>query len=53
MIRHICMFKIQEENKPEILKEILEKTKALKDIQSTKGGITVTNSKDAPESNYD
>lgn len=53
MIRHICMFKIQEENKQEILKEIVERTKALKDIQSTKGGITVTNAKEAPESNYD
>ncbi len=53
MIRHICMFKLKDENKEEVLAEILERTKALKDIPSTTGGVTVANSSKAPSSNYD
>ncbi len=53
MIRHICMFKLKEENKEEVLVEILKRTKALNEISSTTGGVTVTNSKKAPNSNYD
>lgn len=53
MIRHICMFKLKEENKEEVLAEVMERTKSLASIKTTTGGVTVTNSKDAPESNYD
>lgn len=53
MIRHICMFKLKEENKDNHLKMILEKVQELKKIEEIKGFNVVVNSPDAPEQNYD
>ena len=54
MIRHICMFKLKEDNKEQNLKKALELAdELLKPIDLLRGYGVVTNSKDAPDSNYD
>lgn len=53
MIRHICMFKLQEENRESNLKEVLKRTSILKDIPQIRNFEVVVNSKEAPESNYE
>lgn len=53
MIRHICMFKLKEENKEENLKHILQKAQELKEIKEIKAFDIVLNSQDAPIQNYD
>ena len=53
MIRHICMFKLKEEGKEAALKEALERVQTLKEIPGLQRFEVVTNSKEAPESNYE
>lgn len=53
MIRHICMFKLKEENREENLKLALEKLEKMKTISLIKRFEVVTNYKNAPESNYE
>lgn len=54
MIRHICMFKLKEENKEANIKKALELAEQLlKPIPQIKRYEVVVNSKDAPESNYE
>lgn len=53
MVRHICMFKLQEENKKSNLEEAIKRTTILKDIPQIRNFEVVVNSKEAPESNYE
>lgn len=53
MIRHICMFKLKEENKKSNLEEILVRVQSLRDIAQVRGFDVVCNAPGMPESNYD
>lgn len=53
MIRHICMFKLKEDNKKENLKEVLVRVQSLRTIEQVCGFEVVCNAPDMPESNYD
>ncbi len=53
MIRHICMFKLKEENKKENLEKVLKRAESLREISQIKVFQVVTNSKEAPDNNYD
>lgn len=53
MIRHICMFKLKNENKEELIKEFLDKAQSLKEIPQLKRYEVVYNDKRTPDSNYD
>ena len=54
MIRHICMFKFQEENKEEnIARALVLADKLLKPIDLICGYSVVTNAKGASDSNYE
>lgn len=53
MIRHICMFKIKEENKKENISEFLKRAESLREIPEIKGFEVVTNSPQTPNTNYD
>ena len=52
-IRHRCRFKVKEEGKEAALKEALERVQTLKEIPGLQRFEVVTNSKEAPESNYE
>ena len=53
MIRHIVMFKLQEEGKEENLKKILTAAEGLKELPGLLGGDVITNAPGAAGSNYD
>ncbi len=53
MIRHICMFKLKEENRAEVLKTAIEKTEMLRSIPQIRKFEVVVNTADAPDSNYE
>lgn len=53
MIRHIVMFRLQEENREENLKKILEAAEGLKKLPGLIDGDVVTNAPDADQTNYD
>lgn len=53
MIRHICMFKLKEENKEANLKEALVRVEMLRGIEQIQRFEVVVNDSEAPESNYD
>ena len=53
MIRHICMFKLKEENKQANLRETMLRTQSLKSIEQVRGFEVVCNAADMPQSNYD
>ena len=53
MIRHICMFKLKEENKAADLKEFCERSKSLEAITEVRRFEVVCNGSDMPDSNYD
>ncbi len=53
MIRHICMFKLQEENKQENLKEALIRVESLRDLPQIKKFEVVTNVEGTPDTNYE
>ena len=53
MIRHICMFKLKEENKNANLQEALVRVQSLKEIEQIRRFEVVCNAEDMPESNYD
>lgn len=53
MIRHICMFKLQEENKAENLMEAVKRAQSLKQIPSIKRFEVTTNHALAAQDNYD
>lgn len=53
MIRHICMFKLKEENKEANLKEALVRVEKLRNIEQIKRFEVVVNDKEAPDSNYE
>ena len=53
MIRHICMFKLQEENKAANLKELLERVQVLQTIEQVKHFEVQCNGEDLPDDNYE
>lgn len=53
MIRHICMFKLKEENKAENLAEMIARAQSLYAIESMRSMEVVTNDPATPDSNYD
>lgn len=53
MIRHICMFKLKEENKEENKKEFLKRAEGLRVIEQIKSFEVVENAVGTPENNYD
>ena len=53
MIRHICMFKLKNENKDALIEEFLERAENLKTIPQLKRYEVVYNDKRTPDSNYD
>ena len=53
MIRHICMFKLKEENKTENLLELTVRVQSLQDIEQIRRFEVAFNSADMPDSNYD
>ena len=53
MIRHICMFKLKNENKQANLEELLIRVQSLRTIEQVRGFEVVCNAQDMPESNYD
>lgn len=53
MIRHICMFKLKEENKEANLKEALERLESMRGMELIQRFEVVTNDSEAPDSNYD
>lgn len=53
MIRHICMFKLKEENKHNNLEELLVRVQSLRSIEQVRGFDVVCNAPGMPESNYD
>lgn len=53
MIRHICMFKLKEENKEANLKETLARVEMLRGIEQIQRFEVVVNDSEAPESNYE
>lgn len=53
MIRHICMFKLKDENKSENLAEMVRRAQSLHAIASMKSMDVVTNDPSTPDSNFD
>lgn len=53
MIRHICMFKLKEENKAENLAELLRRVETLRPIPQIKRFAVETNAEGLPEDNYE
>lgn len=53
MIRHICMFKLKEENKAANLVEMAARAQSLHAIESMQSMEVVTNDPTTPQSNYD
>lgn len=53
MIRHICMFTIQNENKENNIQEFIKRAEKLKDIREIKKFNVVRNAKETSELNYD
>ncbi len=53
MIRHICMFKLKEENKEKNLADFFEKVESLKAIPEIRVFEVVRNFDGTPETNYD
>lgn len=53
MIRHICMFKLNEENKKSNLEKILNRAQDLQAIEQIKRFEIVCNADGMPQSNYD
>ena len=53
MIRHICMFKLKDENKEANLKEALRRLEEMREIPLIATFEVVTNAAAAPDSNYD
>lgn len=53
MIRHICMFKLKDENKQANLDELMVRVQSLRSIAQVRGFEVVCNAHDMPESNYD
>lgn len=53
MIRHICMFKLKEENKEKNLQEALTRLEELREIEQIQKFEVVTNAEGTPENNYD
>lgn len=53
MIRHICMFKLQEENKEANLKELLNRVQSLNAIEQVKHYEVRCNGENLPTDNYE
>ena len=53
MIKHICMFKLLEENKQANLRELLTRVQSLNSIEQVRHFEFRCNGEDLPESNYD
>ena len=53
MIRHICMFKLKEENKQANLSELMKQVQSLRSIEQIRGFEVVCNAENMPENNYD
>ena len=53
MIRHIVMFRLQEEGREENLKKFLSAAEGLKKLPGLLGGDVVTNAPGADGTNYD
>ena len=53
MIRHICMFKLKEENNQANLQEALVRVQSLKSIEQIRRFEVVCNAEGMPDSNYE
>ncbi len=53
MIRHVCMFKLKEENKEAVIAEIFERVEILREIPQLKRFEVVRNAAETPDSNYE
>ena len=53
MIRHICMFKMKEENREASIKEFLKRAESLRTIPEIKRFEVVKNDDRTPASNYE
>lgn len=53
MVRHICMFQLKSEDKDHNLKEAVERSQKLKEINLIKEFKVVINDIQAPQNNYD
>ena len=53
MIRHICMFTLQEEKKAAKIAEFLQRAESLKEIEQIKRFEVVKNDDRTPATNYD
>lgn len=53
MIRHICMFKLKEDNKEYNMQQFVERAESLKGLAMVKTLAVVKNSPLAPSSNFD
>ena len=53
MIRHICMFKLLEENKQANLEQLLQRVQSLRTIPQVKHFEVQCNGEGLPESNYE
>ncbi|MBQ9119352.1 MAG: Dabb family protein [Lachnospiraceae bacterium] len=53
MIRHICMFTLQEANKEKTISEFFKRAEKLKELDIIKKFKVVKNAEKTPDSNYD
>lgn len=53
MIRHVCMFKLKEENKEATIEEIFERAEILREIPEVKRFEIVRNVAGTPDTNYE
>lgn len=53
MIRHICMFTLQEDNKERSIAEFFERSEKLRELDIIKQFNIVKNAEKTPASNYD
>ena len=53
MIRHICMFRLKEENKEQNIQEFIDRAQSLKELSMLRHFEVVRNFEQAPANNYD
>lgn len=53
MIRHICAFKLKEENREANIAEFLKRAESLREIPEIRAFEAVKNAEGLPESNYE
>ena len=53
MIRHICMFTLQEDNREKSISKFFERAEKLRKLKIIKKSSIVRNAEKTPDSNYD